>query len=396
MEKKQKLLYMSTIVLVGFALSVFYHYMVGIYFGRGYPYNTFLFLPKDRWMDFIWPTRISADPYHVAGAYFQNCPFLYKIAAFFSFFTPQTGRNIYLSAYVLAFSYVSFTQFRLEDKTLSLQNAFILSFLTYPFLFAFDRANFEIIVFFCLYLYIFLYDKHPSISAVFLGFAIALKAFPVILAVLLLADRRYKEIAIAAAVSISATFLSYATFPGGVGENILLQLRNLQLYTQTYAVGNDGLYFGNSLFGAIKFISILVSSQMMSTVTYGILVLVGLITIVIYVVFIEKKFWKRTAILVCAMNLLPQVSSDYKLLHIFIPVFLFINETEHERMDWLYIVLFSLLLIPKDYYRLPLLPEASISVLLNPLLMLVLTILIMTTGLMRSFHGNPSESGIQG
>jgi len=385
-DKKQKLLYISTIVLTGFTLSVFYHYAMGVYFNHEYPYNTFLCVPQDRWTDFIWPYKISADPYHAARADFQNFPFLYKIAALFSFFKPETARNIYLLVYVLAFFHMTFTQFKLEDKVLSLKNAFILSFLTYPFLFAFDRANFEIVVFFCLYLYIFLYRKYPWISALFLGFSIALKGFPVILAVLLLADRRYKEIAIAAIISLSTTLLSYATLPGGVSENVTLQLRNLQLYAQAYAIGNAGLAFGNSLWGAIKFMSIHTSSQMISTVTYTILVVIGLMGIVIYVVFIEKKFWKRTALLICALNLFPQVSADYKLLHIFIPLFLFISETEFERIDWLYLVVFGLLLIPKDYYHLPTLPEASMSILLNPLLMLVLTILIMATGLVRCFR----------
>ena len=257
-------------------------------------------------MDFTWPYRISANPYSVARADFQNFPFVYKIAALFSFLKPAPARYLYLLIYILAFFYAAFTQFRLEDKVLSLQNAYILTFLTYPFLFAFDRANFEIIVFFCLYLFIFLYRKHPSISAIFLGFSIALKAYPVVLAVLLLADRRYKEIAIAAFVSLSATLLSYATLPGGVYENVTLQWRNLNLYTQIYVIGNKGLSFGNSLFGAIKFISILTSSRMISTLAYTILVVIGLISLGLYVVFIEKKFWKSITLLICALNLFPK------------------------------------------------------------------------------------------
>ncbi len=386
MEKKQKLLYMSTIVVVGFALSVFYHYVMSIYFQHGYPSNTFLFRPEDRWMDLIWPIRISANPYLVARADFQNMPFLYKLAALFSFVDPKIVCKIYLSVYIVAFFYVCFMQFKLEDKILSLKNAFILSFLTYPFLITFDRANFEIVLFFCLYLYVFLYHKHPSISALFLGFSIALKGYPVVLAVLLLADRRYKEIAIAAGISILATLISYATLPGGVSENIALHLRNLQLFNQIYIMRVEGMYFGCSLFGAIKFISILVNSQMISTVAYAVLVAVGLLGIVIYIVFIERTFWKRTVLLICALTLFPQMSGDYKLLQFFIPMFIFINELEHESIDWLYLILFSLLLIPKDYYHLAALPEASVSILLNPLLMLVLVILIMFTGLERFFR----------
>jgi len=51
--------------------------------------------------------------------------------------------------------------------------------------------------------------------------------------------------------------------------------------------------------------------------------LVSLATVVAYPVFVEKQFWKKTALAICALNLFPLVSGDYKLLHIFIPMFLF-------------------------------------------------------------------------
>jgi hypothetical protein len=389
------LLIMSIIVVVGFAISIFYHYVMGVYKGLEYPYNTFLFRPANRWMDFTNNVSYSDNPYLVAKHYPVYLPFFYKIASLSLLVNQKTARSIFLIVYVLAFFYVAFRQFRLEETAQSLQNTFIISSLSYPFLFALDRANFEILVFFCLYLYIFLYRKHPSLSAFFLGLAIAMKGFPVILAILLLADRRYKEIAIAAIISLSASLLSYATYPGGLVVNVGRHLHVLDLYTKNYVIGNEGLYFGNSLFGALKFFSILADSQMMSDFSYTILVVAGSTVLAVYVIFIEKKMWKRIAVLICALNLFPQVSADYKLLHFFIPIFLFVNETEHDRMDWLYLVLFSLLLIPKDYYHLPTLPEASISVLLSPLLMLLLTISIMMSGLMQLFKSHPRRAHLE-
>ena len=75
-----------------------------------------------------------------------------------------------------------------------------------------------------------------------------------------------------------------------------------------------------------------------------------------------------------------------------IPLFLFINESEHERIDWLYLVLFGLLLIPKDYYHLLVLSEASISVFLNPLLMFSIVTLIVVTGLRQFMHERQLKS----
>jgi hypothetical protein len=111
------------------------------------------------------------------------------------------------------------------------------------------------------------------------------------------------------------------------------------------------------------------------------------LSIAAYVVFLEKDFWKRVAILVIAMLLLPQVSADYKLIHIFIPLFLYINAPRPSRLDWLYIVLFGLLLIPKDYYLLSKVfseggtADISISVIINHIVLIIMLLLIIGTGL---------------
>jgi len=44
---------------------------------------------------------------------------------------------------------------------------------------------------------------------------VALKAFPVVMALLFLSDRRYKEILITAAVAIGITLASYFRSPAG-------------------------------------------------------------------------------------------------------------------------------------------------------------------------------------
>ncbi len=66
-----------------------------------------------------------------------------------------------------------------------------------------------------------------------------------------------------------------------------------------------------------------------------------------YLVLVDEVLWRKVTLLVCALNLLPIVSGDYKLLYLFVPLYLFINKEELHRMDWVYAVLFSLLLIPE-------------------------------------------------
>jgi hypothetical protein len=80
------------------------------------------------------------------------------------------------------------------------------------------------------------------------------------------------------------------------------------------------------------------------------------------------------------MNLLPHVSGDYKLLYVFIPLYLFLKENGPGEEDFAFSLIFGLLLIPKAYYSFG--PSGpNISVVLNPLIMLVGMLIILGSGI---------------
>jgi hypothetical protein len=97
-------------------------------------------------------------------------------------------------------------------------------------------------------------------------------------------------------------------------------------------------------------------------------------------------------ILVGAVLLFPHISVDYKLLHLFIPLFLFINFNKKGKFDLFYIIIFALLLIPKDYYMFSKIisdscfSDISIAVVLNITLLILMLCLIITDGLGRRFE----------
>jgi hypothetical protein len=112
------------------------------------------------------------------------------------------------------------------------------------------------------------------------------------------------------------------------------------------------------------------------------------ILVVLYVIFIEKEEWKRFAILIFAMLLLPPISADYKLLYIFIPLYIFINNKKPSKTEIIYLLMFCLLLIPKDYSFLPnVISDAptyhdiSISVVINIITMLLMSTIIMISSI---------------
>ncbi len=382
MTREERIRSIALIIVVGFAMAVFYHYWQGTYLEKGYPYNTFLFRPEDRWQDFYRSVQLSGDPYALPLGSQQKLPFLNRYASLFSVFPRRLGLFVHLASFTGFFLYAAWVNLKSSDRLSTALSVFVFSFLSYPFLISIDRANFEIAAFVCIYLFVAFYKKHSFVSALFLALAMALKVFPAILAILLLSDKRFRELIVAAAVALGLTLGSYMSYPGGLAVNLAANLRNLSLYNQTYAVGNEGMFFGHNLLGAVKFVVLSLAPgatlDIYLVIGAQVLLLAGMVA---YLVLVDEALWRKVALLVCALNLLPIVSGDYKLLYLFVPLYLFINKEELNRLDWLYAVLFGLLLIPKNYYRIPSLPEANVGVLLNPLLMALIAGVVMTTGI---------------
>jgi hypothetical protein len=95
------------------------------------------------------------------------------------------------------------------------------------------------------------------------------------------------------------------------------------------------------------------------------------------------------------MNIFPHVSADYKLIHLFIPLFLYINTKKTDNNDLLYISIFSLLVISKSYYYFRFDPSAAIipyatnsAAILNPVIMITGVIIIMTSGIKKLWYNN--------
>jgi hypothetical protein len=81
--------------------------------------------------------------------------------------------------------------------------------------------------------------------------------------------------------------------------------------------------------------------------------------------------------------LLPEVTFDYKLIHLLVPAVLFISTSPGKAgEDRLYMWLFGLLFIPKAYA--PIGYETTIGVLLNPLLMTAMMGTIVWRGIRRT------------
>ncbi len=402
LDRIKKIQILSLCVLIGFELAVGYHYYLGYYYSEPYPANTFLFRPGVHSSDFYDVVRDG----HTLSPYLEyksaQYPFLALLGYLFSLI-PE-AYIIYSFLIVIFFLLLSVTHLWVDNWLTSATPVFILTFLSYPFLIATDRGNFESLVFIFLLAFMYFFTKKRYFtSALFLSFAISMKLYPAILLVLFIPEKRVRELLICIASTAAITLISLLCFRGGILPNLafLMQGSNIganSLFSQFTSLSSNMVQRGVSLLTFIKILSY--STGLFQGVKNSLfltcyLILAGAlgILIVLSVVFIEKEIWKRFALLIFAMLLLPHISADYKLLHIFIPIYLFINTEHSSRFDILYLLAFAMLLIPKDYYYFPNLisdagsmHDVSLSTFLNILIMAVITLAILINGFIQKIQ----------
>jgi hypothetical protein len=222
-----------------------------------------------------------------------------------------------------------------------------------------------------------------------------MKIFPAVLLLLYLPKKKYRELVLSIGITALLTLGSLLLFKGGLKANInfLLHGSNFSFSTLVSFLGPGNMVQrGVTLFTFFKIIFLetgwiakIDMAQFLSI--YIKLAALSFIPLAAYVVFVEKILWRRVALLVFSMLLLPQISADYKLMHIYLPMFLFMISDDHSRLDIIYLLIFGLLMIPKDYaYYSHVASDAgasdiSISVMINMTIMLLMSGLIIVSGL---------------
>ncbi len=369
MTNQEKVDILKIVVVVGFTLSVLYHYVLVNYQGLiQYPYNTFLFNPADKFNDFfnIYKASISLNPYQSPlSVYF---PFTFIIMYLFSFLKAQFALYVFLLLFVVFFIFYIYknTNFLKGKDTFFL--AFIFIFMSYPSLFLLDRGNVEGFVFIFLILFFLSYQqKNDAGSIIWLSFASAMKLYPLAFVALFFIDKKYKQLFLTLALTVSISILSAVVLDGGLIASYGGVKRNLALFAKGYFSSVNGLQHNSSLFGFFRLLQGFFPSTSFFVNSYNFLAIVIGGAMIIWMLFREHLLWKKVSLLVFIILLLPQVSFDYKLIHLFIPILLFVRAAS-AKFDMVYAILFGLLIIPKDYYVINV--DISIAVIINPLLMI--------------------------
>ncbi|OGT06296.1 MAG: hypothetical protein A2103_00490 [Gammaproteobacteria bacterium GWF2_41_13] len=412
MPSLQKLRIATFVILIGFLTAIFFDAWM-THLGYPYPANSFLFNPANRFMDFFntyhftraFDYQSSALAVYFPLAYWVFAPFA-LIPADASFFL----YNIVFCSYIY-FYMMLYTKTVKEQIGSSLAYHHLLMgiiFLSYPILYCLDRGNLEnlLFIFTSVSLLFFIHRKYTA-SAIFLSIAIGMKLYPMVFLLLFLKERRYKELTICVMLTILLSLLSLALLHGGFVENWRI------LMSRIMPASKEGMLDGSvmagirqtaSLFGMFKVMILVVLAKTHHVVDmnlflrhldkfshqYRVISMAALLMLSGYLLKFERVFWKQTMILVLIIILFPAISFNYKFIYLFIPFAAFLcQEPKQSIYDKIYLALFLVLLIPKNYYVFPVAlvnyPSAfdpndlivSISVFIDPIVMVTFLILIM-------------------
>lgn len=394
MEKSRKITLFATIILVGFAFGVFYHYYLTYYSPKQYVgvYNSFLYPASYAFCDFFgaFPFIKDLKPYQSVNSWMVYFPFAYIFILPFAYIKNKVlAYSIYLSGFLIYLIYTNTKMFSCKNltKLQNFQNIFIITLLSYPVLYCLDKGNFDIYLFVLLGFWAYAFQKEKyGLSAVLLALINAMKPFTVFFLLFYFMKKRYKEFFFSIALTAFLVVVSFLLIPDSKTLELSNFLFSLKYYKASYTQTNYiGMGFISSLYMPMKALMLHFSTAPKDVKIFNAFYdyLCSFLTIITLVfVWREKTFWKQLTLLICNFLLLPYCTYDYKFIFLFIPIWMFVNQKEKFKTDWAYLILFALLFIPKNVIiSLPLIHGTydnwlSLSAIINPIIMIELSLLI--------------------
>lgn len=399
LDNQQKIVWTATVVSVGFMSSIIFHYVK----------NTFSPFPASRWTladGFDGPSGLSTmfhQPINIFCDFFS----LFEIFSIFglskqSLYFPSSNLLLGLFGWMgdgnaykaVAFSlaiasvvtiWLAWISFRKSFKTGALLNAFIIIFMSYPMLFTLHTGNLEIWVFiFQCSFFLSYFSRRFLLSTGFLAAAISLKLYPAIFIIFMVIDKRYRFVLYTLAWVVVLSSVPFIIWPTNLELYWHGLLSGMGIYNDIMVKGYYGLHFGHSLVNSLRTLWPNIQVKLLFPVYY-IFMGCNLILMTGYAALIERVLWRKIAVLVIALCLLPPTSTDYKLLLFFIPFFFFVNHDVKSKTDSIYTVLFSTLFINKAYLYFHDHQYLTLNIVANTLIMISMLIVILMDHFMCSY-----------
>lgn len=257
-------------------------------------------------------------------------PFMYPaaLAPVFGLLVPLANHPLWLEAVLLLLALLAALAFtlRLRRTRLSyLQSGWIVAttvLLSYPLLFELKQGNVELFI--CLLVgggvWCFLHERWHT-AAVLFGIAGAMKLFPFVYLGLFLAKRRYNVVVTAVITAVVVTLASLRYLDPSISVAWHGIAANLAYYQRTVVLDiRREIGFDHSFFGLMKtrhFVTWPLNLRLRLNAYLALAACGGLVLFVLRIRYLPVI--NQVLCLCVASVLLPPVSYDYTLLHLYIP-----------------------------------------------------------------------------
>lgn len=337
---------LTDILLVFSIIGIFFNFVFLSYYHKiDWPIITF-FLPKDLFAnDFTRMIEVSSnlDPYSImrnifpddSNPYFiLSYVYFYLISLFSKKISVQIIYFIYVLLFVVSFAFINLKYFSI--KKYGFKPFFIVTFLSYPFLYLIDRGNIESLLFIFLYFGLFFYYKKQNLffSSLFLILATSFKPYFGIFFILYIFDKNFKAFFYSLISGILLILLCFKILKGDINYNIIGFLNELNL-------AQDCSQLYNCLNLSLKF-PFLYGSQ----ISYNIFCLILFSITIFFQYKLKFKRWQILTLFCLLIYFIPTLSNLYKLITLFIPIYYFIDDIKDESIKSIkfYSLIFGLLL----------------------------------------------------
>jgi Glycosyltransferase family 87 len=381
-------------------------YVQGYYYAKPYPFSTFLFNPSDKFVPGapgvgthyfgdlygLWRHTRDANPYrHPSIPYPSNyLPFthvLFKPLSWLSYPIASAG---FLIGSLLATMAICWRWIEAQERVVHALLTLIIACLSYPVLFALDRGNVDILGFILLWLMIEAISRGAwTAAAVLLALGASMKGVPGILILLFVPARQWRAALLAIGLTVALSVVGLAIMHGGIVDNFNGLRDAIQSFNRTVDQGTTGLQHDSSIHGLLAVLEHwgLGGATGAAAALSAVLVVVA----VLGSLLLPLALWERLTVLTVAFILAPTVTFDYRLVFMLLPVGVVLSGRHTPEVPAYVIVLFGLLLIPKEW---PLLwADVGLGTLVNPLLMLGLFGVALAGGVARRRQGRAAPDG---
>lgn len=378
-------------IVLGFLLAVIFHYSAHQFFYLDYPWNSPFVESSDRFND--WYNSVfsasTMDPYYKYGAatsaYF---PFSYILLRIAVYANKYMSLLIYfcISAVLMGLGIGLFIQLKftpvIKKVKIKLKcNSLILLIcsicLSYPLIFALDRANLDVWVAGLVMIYVATFrSKYYVWGLISLSIAISMKGYPLAFLLLTIADRKYWLSMWTIFVAIGLTVLSLLYFNGGFIHNLTGWMNGLKSYNELYVFGFSSIYYSADPYNGLRYILSSLLNRLLNNderylllSIYNIVSFIFAILCVIFILCTNVMLWRKVMAVCLLAILFPNIAIHYKLLLLLPGLFYLFIEGEDGKNLNDSIKGISVLMVSKSYFYFT---GISIGSAINPIIMLFL------------------------